>query len=318
MNWELEKHKVISALEIESSAERRQQLLDSVFSLERRDDMRITAPVDIYGRPVVCFRRMTQERFMELLRNGDDTPFANSNDTLCAVHEHKGADQDSLDSILKDYAKYIGCIDSNDTMTSISIDKLVSSDAFYRHRQWAYDSSKDFDSASIAAILQSPDITLGELRIILDGHIDERFLKFLHIKGMSPHFSPFLSHAVGGPTADIDLASFRFVYIESIFPEDDLIASPNRNNSEKEILTRTLRIKDIARVHTTQHSLRDVFKDTELPCGQDALLTGQYDRLNWQRCDTRDCYPDSLIEEYDELHSPNYRRIDNPKYLHSD
>jgi len=233
----------IAQLKDEHDPAKRQTILDAIFTPERRQRLIQSASVDIKGRKVRYFRKMSYEKLLQLLSEGKQTHlsyFENADGHVPL---------DILKHLIITYGWHNGqeYIRTNEDI--LAEFKRVFSDVI--------------PEAELEDVISN--MTFARLIPLLDKYVPERYIKQVHTGSANQILSPYLSMSVGGVINQLRSG----VYVEIVMPDSEVVAHPEGVEGEKEVLTRVIKVGDITRVYADPRTLyQDEIVNPDTPVGQ--------------------------------------------------
>lgn len=262
-------------LDRETSSHKRQDVLDKIFTDERREAILQTASRDRLGRPVRYFRYMSNNMLFRLLREGEQTPLSyhTSPDGL--------VDPNRIKQFVSSYIDFR-------QFTTKECSPLGARLLRWLPTSFAF--AKLFENApqkELRGLLN--DFTYRKALPFFDNYADGKFNRRMYTAASYLGLSPYLAVSVGGilliPEKDRS-------HIELSIPDEDIIPHHGQPGPEKEAFTRKINTSHILRVYINADKLlaNEVF-NPYTPIGQHyrRIKTSFYNRtqdaIDRWRCD---------------------------------
>ncbi len=233
------------------SIEERQNILNELFPLSRRQEMLRGASVDVKGRRVLYYRYMRWEKVFELLEKGEQT---------------------SMDYVQNPYAR----LSDEDVLRlrTFFIDYAVD---FLNEGEW-----EDFKNLSLEELIEriftgvsreerTELIKEPTYRIVLPfirKRVAATYTRGRHTGSTLQRFSPFLGMSVGGPIRTLYGWNEAYAYVEMIVPDHKIIPHPEGVQGEKEVFIERLDRAYISRIYTDQQLWDEILESPDSMVGK--------------------------------------------------
>lgn len=279
----------LQSLRAEEDPTKQQNILDSIFTQDRRAEMLGNASKDRHGRPVRYFRLMDYGKLLRLLEEGEQTYRSYTDDLEASVDtEHLN---DLVTSIARrrayDAGESTANISQNSTEGKINL-------AFQ-------DLIPDAMLDELSHKAEAGALSYDELIRLIDTHLPTTIIQGIHSGHANQRFSPFLSLSIGGPLR-AEFPPHKKTYVELTLPDESVIPDDPEHkpiSKEMEVFTRKIERENIARVYTDAVVLRrDQIMNPCTAIGAYYLRLGDAQEAvdEWRfNEDTDDYLPSSLV-----------------------
>lgn len=267
------------------SIEERQNILNELFPLSRRQEMLRGASVDVKGRRVLYYRYMRWEKIFELLEKGEQT----SMDYVENPHARL-SDEDvlRLQTFFLDYAVDFLHEGEWEDLKSLSLEELING-VF-----------KDVSWKERAELIREPtyEVVLPFIR----KYVAAAYTRGRHTGSTLQRFSPFLGMSVGGPIRTLYGRNEVYAYVEMIVPDHKIIPHPEGVQGEKEVFIERLDRAYISRIYTDQQLWDEILESPDSMVGKYLAnhrgegcrtILEALEQWRWHE-ETEDCLPASV------------------------
>lgn len=285
-------------LQKESTQQDRQEILNKMFPLDRREEIVAQASQDIKGRHVRYYREMRWEHFVPWMERGtlSSIDYFNAGNGREFKNSTEFVDPEYLYLLLSEYGESVLHIPHETRMNQIE-ELFENQDKLPEVFQQYFTGASEEEVAALTR-----ELTYKNILPFVEKHFPLDLQKRIHTGAMLQQFSSMLSLSVGGNRFP-DIHS-QMVVVEMIIPDEEVISHPVAREGEKEILTKTLSVDYISRVFVKESQLEEeVYKNPNIPVGQYAL--GHQDKKTAQAVydwrieeSTKDCVPVGLRPTY--------------------
>jgi hypothetical protein len=221
-------------LKVATNPEVQQEILDSIFTSNRRAKLLTNASEDIKGRKVRYFRKMGYDQMLSLLETGKQTYESYHKDL------NQKVDDSNLALFLKDYLREKSNGVSKTPVFPESLTDLLK-ESFRGQAQ-----DEELDKLT-------QNLTYARIVPFLDKYIPQATMKLAHTGMLHQEFSPYLSMSAGGVISPA--ISQGRVYVELVMPDSQIIPNEIGVRGEKEVFTKLIERKNIARVYASSDKL---------------------------------------------------------------
>ncbi|MCG2687628.1 hypothetical protein L6260_02370 [Candidatus Parcubacteria bacterium] len=241
---QVECHFDASEFAIEFSSEQVQELrelnpyelqdrLNEIFSQERREAMIAKSSRDPKGRPVRYYRAMGKKRFFAMLERGEDLskPEEIDHDELRYLISH----------VLERYADFLQSHRELGDELEEKISDLVTARDISSLISWLFPSMPATDRKILIEAS-----SLEDVRLVLTRYLPNKLKQSIH--GGSADFivTDYISMSAGGIIQKMGF--FDTAYLEIVMDDSEVIVPGRALEGEKEVLTKSIKMGNIARV----------------------------------------------------------------------
>lgn len=223
----------LTLLQSTQDQDSQQEILDMIFTDQRRENLLQSASVDRFGRKVRYFRFMPYELLFQFLEEVEQTAFSN---------KELARSQLKPENLRAYFLEYAG----HNNISSHMLFLLQHARLPYLIRRVVGNTVKKDDLDRLTS-----NCTYRDAVLFIDKYVNAGYIRDRH-RGSS-YLSPFISLSVGGITMD-NLGS-NYAYVELLIPDQRIVPNPNGVPGEKEVLVRSITPADISRVYRSTKKL---------------------------------------------------------------
>ena len=234
----------IENLKMETDPEKRQNILDDIFTTDRRQKLLRTASKDSKGRKVRYFRKMNYTDLLKLLETGQQTYESYFDDP------NKQVTDKDLDTLIRRFSIF-SKQEGQANLSQIEQLKRIFTGFIPEH--------------DLQNMLEN--LTYARIISVIDTYLPQEFKETIHSGSLGQVFSPYLSLSVGGIINMTDMVDR--ITVELIMPDETIIPVKTGFEGEKEVYVKKITTRNIARVYTSSSTLqREEVENPDTPIYQ--------------------------------------------------